>query len=176
LFGAMTVYCAVSRSVDSFPGCLLVNATLLGWSARLRRSLVNFLRTDHVQGSTEILASCHGSKLQSQWPEESYSSVYISLSSCNREENTQCMRRLSTLLRASQIASRLLNRPPTAPLQHPTKTHFSTTPPHLRYQIPKRKEVAMPSDTTTHKGKPFERAPFEQLMKVRKTVSRNSHA
>jgi hypothetical protein len=85
------------------------------------------------------------------------------------------MRRLPSLLRAPQIASRLLNRPRTAPLRHPTKTHFSTTPPHFRYQIPKRKEVAMPSDTTTHKGKPFERAAFEQLMKVCKTILGNSH-
>ena len=35
-----------------------------------------------------------------------------------------------------------------------------------KYKVPQRKNVAMPSDTTTYKGKPFERAAFEQLMKV----------
>ena len=74
------------------------------------------------------------------------------------------------LLRPSPCSARLalrrsLYRAPPPPPTHPTK-HFSSTPPQLRYKVPQRKNAAMPSDTTTFKGKPFERAAFEQLMKV----------
>jgi hypothetical protein len=79
------------------------------------------------------------------------------------------MRRLIQLLRVPPSASRLSLRRPLyrapPPPTHPTK-HFSSTPPLDKYKVPQRKNVAMPSDTTTYKGKPFERAAFEQLMKV----------
>lgn len=85
------------------------------------------------------------------------------------------MRRLIPV-RVPQLAARLPLRRPVQyrappPPTHPTK-HFSSTPPLLRYKVtlPQRKNVAMPSDTTTHKGKPFERAAFEQLMKVSATA------
>jgi glycyl-tRNA synthetase len=81
------------------------------------------------------------------------------------------MRQLSRLLRANCFSSSLSLRRPqisTPPaLVYPTKT-FATTPTHLRFQVPTRKKdfVVMAGDMTTYKGKPFDRASLESLMKV----------
>lgn len=80
------------------------------------------------------------------------------------------MRPLSQLLRASCCSSSLRSCTPvfSAPpcLVYPTKS-FTTTPAHRRFQVPKRNDqVTMSGDMTTLKGKPFDRASLESLMKV----------
>lgn len=80
---------------------------------------------------------------------------------------------LSRLLRANTTSSSLrvcrpnLVTPPY--LVYPTKParSFSATPIHSKFVVPKRKQqVTMPSDMTTFKGKPFDRASLESVMKV----------
>lgn len=46
---------------------------------------------------------------------------------------------------------------------------FTTTPPHHRFQVPKRKQqiVDMAPEMTTLKGKAFDRASLESLMRVK---------
>lgn len=82
------------------------------------------------------------------------------------------MRQLSRLLRANCFSFSLLplHRPRfgTPPyLIYPTQS-FATTPPRQRFQVQKRKkeDVVMAGDMTTFKGKPFDRASLESLMKV----------
>ncbi|KAJ4407369.1 Glycine--tRNA ligase 1, mitochondrial [Didymella pomorum] len=58
----------------------------------------------------------------------------------------------------------------TPPYQsHPTQSRsFAATPTHFKFVVPKRKQqVTMPSDMTTFKGKPFDRASLESVMKRR---------
>lgn len=84
---------------------------------------------------------------------------------------------VSRLLRANTPSSSLrscsvFSTPPT--LVYPTKparTWFSTTPTLFKFVVPKRKQqVTMPSDMTTFKGKPFDRASLESVMKVRACI------
>lgn len=80
------------------------------------------------------------------------------------------MRLLCLLLRANHCPARLLSRRPalSAPpsLIYPTKC-FTTTLPRHRFQISQRKEpVTMPTEMTTLKGEPFDRASLESLIKV----------
>lgn len=45
--------------------------------------------------------------------------------------------------------------------------HFTTTAPRPRFQLPTRKKQAiMPTDMTTLKGEPFDRAALESLVKA----------
>lgn len=78
------------------------------------------------------------------------------------------MRPLASLLRANCFAfprKPFFSTPPR--LVYPTKS-FTTTPHLHRYQAPKRKQqVPMAHDMTTLKGKPFDRASLESLMRVR---------
>ncbi|KAF1933654.1 glycyl-tRNA synthetase [Didymella exigua CBS 183.55] len=77
------------------------------------------------------------------------------------------MQCVSRLLRAN---SPRLCRPSTPPFSYPTKPArcFSATPTHCKFVVPKRKQqVTMPSDMTTYKGKPFDRASLESVMKRR---------
>ncbi|KAJ4379343.1 Glycine--tRNA ligase 1, mitochondrial [Didymella sp. IMI 355093] len=84
------------------------------------------------------------------------------------------MQCVSRLLRANPSNS-LRNCKPafisTPPYQsHPTQSRgFTATPPHSKFVVPKRKQqqVTMPSDMTTFKGKPFDRASLESVMKRR---------
>ena len=80
---------------------------------------------------------------------------------------------VSRLLRANNLSSSLrscrpvFSTPPS--LVYPTKStrSFSATPTHLKFVVPKRKQqVKMPSDMTTFKGKPFDRASLDSVMKV----------
>ena len=80
---------------------------------------------------------------------------------------------VSRLLRANTPSSSLracrpvFSTPPS--LVYPTKParSFSATPTHFKFVVPKRKQqVKMPSDMTTFKGKPFDRASLESVMKV----------
>lgn len=77
------------------------------------------------------------------------------------------MRLLSGVLRAncfSSLRKPFFDAPPC--LVYPTKS-FSTTSTYRRYEVPKRKkEVNMAHDMTTLKGKPFDRASLESLMRV----------
>lgn len=88
------------------------------------------------------------------------------------------MRQLSRVVRAGCSPPALLLRRPviSAPpslAQYPTTKGFTTSPAHHKYQVPKRKkqEVVMAADMTTFKGKPFDRAALESLMKVGRLVA-----
>ncbi|KAJ4339551.1 Glycine--tRNA ligase 1, mitochondrial [Didymella glomerata] len=81
----------------------------------------------------------------------------------------QCVSRLlranpSNSLRSCKPAPAFISTPP-------NRTHsrsFAATPTHFKFVIPKRKQqVTMPSDMTTFKGKPFDRASLESVMKRR---------
>ena len=101
------------------------------------------------------------------------------------------MQCVSRLLRANPLSSSLRNCRPvfSTPLVYPTKAcnerlskRFSATPTHFKFVVPKRKQqVKMPSDMTTFKGKPFDRASLESVMKVcacilsRKLCAASSH-
>ena len=80
------------------------------------------------------------------------------------------MRQLSPLLRASNLSLRLpLPRPAlSAPPSLVYQIHrFTTTAPRPRYQLPTRKDqVIMPTEMTTLKGEPFDRASLESLVKA----------
>jgi glycyl-tRNA synthetase len=85
------------------------------------------------------------------------------------------MRQLSRLLRVNCFSSSLrpcrpvFSTPP--PLVYPTKS-FATTPARQRFQVPTRKKdnVVMAGDMTTFKGKPFDRASLDSLMKVQSST------
>jgi hypothetical protein len=90
---------------------------------------------------------------------------------------------VSRLLRANTPSSSLracrpvFSTPPS--LVYPTKParSFSATPTHFKFVVPKRKQqVKMPSDMTTFKGKPFDRASLESVMKVRACILPSSYA
>ena len=81
------------------------------------------------------------------------------------------MQCVSRLLRATPLSSTrsFFSTPPCS--VYPTKPaarSFSVTSPHYKFVVPKRKQqVNMPSgDMTTFKGKPFDRASLESVMKV----------
>ncbi|KAF2240318.1 glycyl-tRNA synthetase-like protein [Trematosphaeria pertusa] len=78
------------------------------------------------------------------------------------------MRQLSSVLRAnccSSFRKPFLRAPPGR--VYPTQS-FATTPAHRRFQLPRQKrEAAMAHDMTTLKGKPFDRASLESLMRRR---------
>lgn len=81
------------------------------------------------------------------------------------------MQCVSRLLRATPLSSTrsFFSTPPCS--VYPTKPaarSFSVTSPHCKFVVPKRKQqVNMPSgDMTTFKGKPFDRASLESVMKV----------
>ncbi len=82
------------------------------------------------------------------------------------------MQCVSRLLRAKAPSSLRDCRPDFSTpryLVYPTKPArcFSATPIHSKFVVPKRKQqVKMPSDMTTFKGKPFDRASLESVMKV----------
>jgi glycyl-tRNA synthetase len=85
------------------------------------------------------------------------------------------MRQLSRIPRATYFSSSprgrsIFSTPPS--LVHPTKS-FTTTPAHCRFQLSTKKKgkdtIAMAGDMTTYKGKPFDRAALESLMRVRDT-------
>jgi glycyl-tRNA synthetase len=80
------------------------------------------------------------------------------------------MRSLSKALRANCFSS--LREPffntSTPPRCVYSARSFTTTPPHHRFQAPKRKQqpVTMAPEMTTLKGKAFDRASLESLMRV----------
>jgi len=83
----------------------------------------------------------------------------------------QCVSRLlranpSNSLRNCKPAPAFISTPPYQ--SHPTQSRsFAATPTHFKFVVPKRKQqVTMPSDMTTFKGKPFDRASLESVMKV----------
>ncbi|KAF3042154.1 Glycine--tRNA ligase 1, mitochondrial [Didymella heteroderae] len=85
------------------------------------------------------------------------------------------MQCVSRLLRANPSNSlrnckpAFISTPPYQYQSHPTQARsFAATPTHCKFVVPKRKQqVTMPSDMTTFKGKPFDRASLESVMKRR---------
>lgn len=83
------------------------------------------------------------------------------------------MRQLSRLLRVNSLFNPLLSTPHHYPrVTHPATTfasNFSNTTTRQRFKVPthKKDHVVMAGDMTTFKGRPFDRASLESLMKRR---------
>jgi len=79
------------------------------------------------------------------------------------------MQCVSRLLRANTSLHRrpaVFSTPPSLVYPKPARS-FSVTHPHFKFVVPKRKQqVKMPSEMTTFKGKPFDRASLDSVMKV----------
>jgi len=150
-----------------------------------KHRMSNFLVGDLRFRSDEVLAFCTPVRNSRVINVDVAPSVYIASShSLNpppvdrRGDIAKCMRQLSRLLRANCFSSSLRPQFSTPPsLARPTK-NFATTTARERFQVHTRKKdtVVMAGDMTTFKGKPFDRASLESLMKVRnETIPQFQH-
>lgn len=127
----------------------------------LRAETVPRLEPVRARGVTNVAPSVYIASFPRQPP-----------ASSGTQEGNPCMRQLSSVLRAnccSSFRKPFLRAPPGR--VYPTQS-FATTPAHRRFQLPRQKrEAAMAHDMTTLKGKPFDRASLESLMRVRSHTS-----